>query len=386
MQNQQVKETALKKVLEKAGYSLGGFQKLLQSYGLQLSRSSTYNLINNGSIPKRINGFNEKFTAIIEDNFRKELQIMKIEKNKILDEVSTKNLRLGGNMVNAIYLSQDAKHYFKLKSDPFAPYLSKLSDIIMLQSHYYADEIIKSAASAGLFAVITGEVGSGKTTVRDKFLEENKIGSHFIAIIPESKDASYLNAREIMSAIVYELSEDKPKRSMEALSRQVKKLLKQRQASGEKCVLLIDEAQDLHTNTLKYLKRLWEMRNGLTALIGIVLIGQPELETRLYGQSNAEVREVTARTTHAKLEPINKELKQYLTHKIKQAGSNIDNVITDDAIELLSKKLTLQDRNNKVQQVAYPLETGNIMKLLMNKAVMSGEELITAGLVESINL
>ena len=113
MQNQQVKETALKKVLEKAGYSLGRFQKLLQSYGLQLSRSSTYNLINNGSIPKRINGFNEKFTAIIEDNFRKELQIMKIEKNKILDEVSTKNLRLGGNMVNAIYLSQDAKHYFR---------------------------------------------------------------------------------------------------------------------------------------------------------------------------------------------------------------------------------------------------------------------------------
>lgn len=355
----------LKAEITKNNISLSKIVNIFKSEtGQNLSKTALSLYLNQGIEPKKINNLQEKL-------------------EQILKKIKSSG---GRTMINSIYLSQDAKQYFKLKSDPFAPYLTKLSDIIMLQSHYYADEIMKTSAQAGLFAVITGEVGSGKTTVRDKFLEENKQGSRFIAIIPETKDAGFLTAKEIMDTIIYELSEEKPKRSMEALSRQVKKLLKQRQAAGEKCVLIIDEAQDLHTATLKYLKRLWEMRNGLTSLIGIVLIGQPELETRLYGQNNAEVREVTARTTHARLEPINNELKAYLTHKIKQAGGNISSIITDDAVAYLSEKLTLADRNNKVQQVAYPLETGNIMKLLMNKCVMSGEELITKELVESINL
>ena len=355
----------LKAEITKSNISLSVIiKKFSEIYNQNLSKTALSLYLNQGIEPKKIDNLYEK-----------------------LEQVLKKIKSSGGRtMINSVYLSLDAREHFKLKSDPFAPYLTKLSDIIMLQSHYYADEIMKTSAQAGLFAVITGEVGSGKTTVRDKFLEENKQGSRFIAIIPETKDAGFLTAKEIMATIIYELSEEKPKRSMEALSRQVKKLLKQRQAAGEKCVLIIDEAQDLHTATLKYLKRLWEMRNGLTSLIGIVLIGQPELETRLYGQNNAEVREVTARTTHARLEPINNELKAYLTHKIKQAGGNISSIITDDAVAYLSEKLTLADRNNKVQQVAYPLETGNIMKLLMNKCVMSGEEIITKELVESINL
>lgn len=355
----------IKAEITKNNISLSKIVNIFKSEtGQNLSKTALSLYLNQGIEPKKINNLYEK-----------------------LEQVLKKIKSSGGRtMIPSIYLSNEARQHFKLKNDPFAPYLTKLSDIIMLQSHYYADEIMKTSAQAGLFAVITGEVGSGKTTVRDKFLEENKQGSRFIAIIPETKDAGFLTAKEIMATIIYELSEEKPKRSMEALSRQVKKLLKQRQAAGEKCVLIIDEAQDLHTATLKYLKRLWEMRNGLTSLIGIVLIGQPELETRLYGQNNAEVREVTARTTHARLEPINNELKAYLTHKIKQAGGNISNIITDDAVACLSEKLTLQDRNNKVQQIAYPLETGNIMKLLMNKAVMSGEEIITKELVESIIL
>ena len=355
----------LKEEIVKNNISLSEIiKKFSEEYRQNISKSALSLFLNKGIEPKKIDNLYEK-----------------------LEQVLKKIKSSGGRtMINSVYLSLDAKQHFKLKSDPFAPYLTKLSDIIMLQSHYYSDEIMKTSAQAGLFAVITGEVGSGKTTVRDKFIEENKQGSRFIAIIPETKDAGFITAKEIMATIIYELSEEKPKRSMEALSRQVKKLLKQRQAAGEKCVLIIDEAQDLHTATLKYLKRLWEMRNGLSSLIGIVLIGQPELETRLYGQNNAEVREVTARTTHARLEPINNELRAYLTRKIKQAGGNINNIITDDAISYLSEKLTLADRNNKVQQVAYPLETGNIMKLLMNKCVMSGEELITKELVESINL
>lgn len=354
----------LKAEITKSNISLSVIiKKFSEIYNQNLSKTALSLYLNQGIEPKKINNLYEK----LED---------------ILKKIKSSG---GRTMIPSIYLSNEAKQHFKLKSDPFAPYLTKLSDIIMLQSHYYADEMLKTAANACMFVIITGEVGSGKTTVRDKFLEENKSTNRFTPIIPES-DAGHLTAREILNAIVYELSGDTPKRNMEALAMQVKKLLKQRQKAGEKVVLIIDEAQDLHTQTLKYIKRLWEKKDGLTALLGIALIGQPEFATRLYGQSNAEIREVVARTTHIALEPINDELQAYLSHKIKQAGGNISNIITDDAVACLSEKLTLQDRNNKVQQIAYPLETGNIMKLLMNKAVMMGEELITKELVESIKL
>ena len=167
-------------------------KKFSEIYNQNLSKTALSLYLNQGIEPKKINNLQEKL-------------------EQILKKIKSSG---GRTMINSVYLSLDAKQHFKLKSDPFAPYLTKLSDIIiapyltklsdiiMLQSHYYADEIMKTSAQAGLFAVITGEVGSGKTTVRDKFLEENKQGSRFIAIIPETKDAGFLTAKEIMATIM----------------------------------------------------------------------------------------------------------------------------------------------------------------------------------------
>ena len=156
----------LKAEITKSNISLSVIiKKFSEIYNQNLSKTALSLYLNQGIEPKKIDNLYEK-----------------------LEQVLKKIKSSGGRtMINSVYLSLDAKQHFKLKSDPFAPYPTKLSDIIMLQSHYYADEIMKTSAQAGLFAVITGEVGSGKTTVRDKFLEENKQGSRFIAIIPETE-------------------------------------------------------------------------------------------------------------------------------------------------------------------------------------------------------
>ncbi len=197
----------LKMPIEKKGISISKFAKLFkEKTGYDMSSSAVFNLLKDGTIPKRIHNFKTVMIEFVEQNFSEELKSFNMNKKDIFNQLTNNKTSIRGrNMISSIYLSQEARQHFKLKSDPFAPYLTQLSDIIMLQSHYYADEIMKTAAVAGLFAVITGEVGSGKSTVRDKFLEENKFGSRFITIIPDTIDTSHLNEREILISIVQEL-------------------------------------------------------------------------------------------------------------------------------------------------------------------------------------
>ena len=168
----------------------------------------------------------------------------------------------------------------------------------------------------------------------------------------------------------------------ESLSRQVETLLKKHHDAGKRIILIIDEAQDLHNHTLKYLKRLWELRDGLTPLIGIILIGQIELATRLYSDNNLAVREVTARTIHAPLEPINESLKEYIAGKVKCVKGDASKLITDDAINELANILSIKDANGKVINKAYPLEVNNRIKRLMKQAYKQGVKVINKEFIQ----
>ena len=148
---------------------------------------------------------------------------------------------------------------------------------------------------------------------------------------------------------------------------------------------LYEEAQDLHTHTLKRLKRLWEMRDEdeeITSLITIIMIAQPEFAYKLYGSQNTNLREVASRVTHVELGAINHELYEYFQHKFKTAGANIEKIITRDAVEELSKKFTSKDVNGKITYKAYPNKMNNVMKKLLNTAAAAVEEIINNDVIE----
>lgn len=289
-------------------------------------------------------------------------------------------------MIESANLGRDTLKHFSISKDPFLPFITKESEIVMLESHFFALEMMRATRETGQFTVVTSEVGGGKTTVLGKFETETKSMNDCIIIKVRTKDMEKCTTKDILAACVYDLSSDKPKRGTEALSRQVETLLKKHHDSGKRVILIIDEAQDLHTHTLKYLKRLWELRDGLTPLLGIILIGQSELAARLYNQNNLAIREVTARTMHACLDPINSNLKEYLEGKVKNVKGSLDKIITDDGISALADKLTIQDRNGKVTLSAYPLDVGNRMKRLMNLAYEQGVRVIDKGFIEECGI
>lgn len=85
-----------------------------------------------------------------------------------------------------------------------------------------------------------------------------------------------------------------PKRSSEARFRQLHRVLRDSRRTGRSHVLVIEEAHALPIPTLKHLKRFMELEDGFKKLLGIILIGQPELAMKLSEQSQ-EAREVVQR-------------------------------------------------------------------------------------------
>lgn len=336
-------------------------KKFSEEYGQNLSKTALSLFLNKGVEPKKINNMYEKVKTILKKLINKEDVMQKCE-----------------------ILSREAMQQFKLSRDPFTPIYTNEKEILMLQAHYDALENMRITAELGLMTAVTGQVGSGKSTVRIKFKSMMRKSGKCIIIQPDTQEINRITSREILEAILRKLSEEKPKRNLESLTNQVKNALIDMKNQGVKCILILEEAQDLHTHTLKRLKRLWEMRDEddeITSLLTIIMIGQPEFAYRLYGSQNTNLREVASRVTNVELGAINYELYEYFQHKFKIAGANIEKIITRDAVEELSKKFTAKDVNGKITYKAYPNEMNNIMKKLLNTATASGEEIINQDVI-----
>jgi type II secretory pathway predicted ATPase ExeA len=148
---------------------------------------------------------------------------------------------------------------------------------------------------------------------------------------------------------------------------------------------MIEEAHDLSIQTLKYLKRFWEMEDGFKKLLAIVLIGQVEMKAKLDESRNWEAREIIRRMEILELEPLDgKDIGEYLNLKFRRLNKERNSVFTDDACEALARKLQRQTRNGIVYSVAYPLLINNWARKAMNLAASIKVKLVDADVVNSL--
>ncbi|MFZ4857947.1 MAG: ExeA family protein [Desulfuromonadaceae bacterium] len=282
-------------------------------------------------------------------------------------------------------VNQDTLRHFKMFRNPFVADIEKSTDIYKSDEHRYIEAAMLDTAKHGGFLAVIGEVGSGKTTMRREVMEQLKKESNVMVIFPQIIDKSRVNASSICDAIVMDLSEEKPKNKLEQKTRQVQKLLMDRSRAGYQACLVIEEAHDLSTQTLKYLKRFYELEDGYKKLLGIILVGQTELKHMFNESQHVEMREVIRRVQIAEIRGLNGNLKDYLTVKFKRVGVKIDDLMDDDAINALGKRLTTEDsKGKKPVSHAYPLLVNNYTARCMNLAAEMGETRITAEVVEAI--
>ena len=190
-------------------------------------------------------------------------------------------------------LSMAARKQFGVYADPFVDDVHDKGDVYLTDSVRYTSEYMYlTAKNAGMIAVI-GESGSGKSTLRKLLIDRiQESGAKIRIIFPRTLDRTRLTAAAICDAIISDVSKQTPRRSFEAKCRQVETVLSESARAGWSHVLMIEEAHDLSIQTLKYLKRFWELEDGFKKLLGIVLIAQPELKLKLDESRNWEAREL----------------------------------------------------------------------------------------------
>jgi type II secretory pathway predicted ATPase ExeA len=281
-------------------------------------------------------------------------------------------------------ITEETKKYFKLFRNPFIDDIQKDSDIFMSEEHRYIEAAMLDAAKHGGFLAVIGEVGSGKSVMRRKVVEQLKKDGDTIVIYPQMIDKSRVNAASICDAIIMDLSEQKPSMKLEAKTRQVHKLLLERAKQNFRSVLIIEEAHDLHTNTLKYLKRFYEMEDGYRKLLGIILVGQTELKNLFNEQAHIEMREVIRRIQTAEIKGLNGNIKDYLRLKFKRINAKVEDIFEDGAFTALSGRLTTKDRRDKTLSHAYPLIVNNYAARAMNLAYEMGEKKVTEAVVMAV--
>lgn len=171
---------------------------------------------------------------------------------------------------------------------------------------------------AGGFIQLTGEVGTGKTTVVRTLLERLP-GHADVAVILNPR----LSPIEFLLAICQELGifvRDEDEDSVKGLVDILNTRLLAAHAKGRRVVVIVDEAQNLSPETLEQVRLLTNLETATHKLLQIILIGQPELRELL---GREDLRQLAQRITgRYHLDPLSRdESAAYVKHRLKVAGS-----------------------------------------------------------------
>ncbi|HMS05368.1 MAG TPA: AAA family ATPase [Burkholderiaceae bacterium] len=286
-------------------------------------------------------------------------------------------------------LSPKALRHFQLSHSPFEEDIQSADDIFKTASMRVALQTMRDTLRSHGFAAIVGESGAGKTTVRELFEEQMLaemaaviIRPHVLAMEATDTKGKTLRASHLAEAITYKLDPAAQiKSSPQARFSQAEELLAKSHQAGRRHLLVIEEAHCLPLATLKHLKRFRELKRGLSPLVGVLLIGQTELEALLRSQ-NPEVREATQRCQIKHIDPLDSDLEAYLAHKFQRFGIKPETVFSPEAIGAIRERLIYRPRGAKEAiSTCYPLAVNNLVALAMNNAAAIGYPKVDADCV-----
>lgn len=206
--------------------------------------------------------------------------------------------------------------YFGLTENPFS--IAPNPDYLFLSDrHKEAQAHLNfGLGETGGFVLLTGEVGTGKTTVLRNLLRQLGDDSQVAMILNPS-----LSERELLASICDELEidYDQQQDSLKLYSDAIKQRLMDNHQAGKHTLLLIDEAQHLGVQALEQLRLLTNLETDTQKLLRVVLVGQPELQQML---KQSMLRQLAQRiTARYHLLPLTlAETRQYIRYRLKVAG------------------------------------------------------------------
>jgi general secretion pathway protein A len=196
---------------------------------------------------------------------------------------------------------------FKLVPNPEYLYLSRIHEEVLAHLNY-------AVGYGEGFVEITGEVGTGKTTLCRMFLES----------LDENTEAAYifnpkLDALQLLKAINDEFGIPSDTNSTKTLIDRLNAFLLEKKSQGKYVILLVDEAQNLSADVLEQLRLLSNMETTTSKLLQIILVGQPELGDLLETEALRQLNQRITLSCH--LVPLSaSEMQEYIRHRIHIAS------------------------------------------------------------------
>lgn len=186
----------------------------------------------------------------------------------------------------------------------------------MSSQHKEALAHLLYGVNSGGFVMLTGEVGTGKTTIIRCLLEQ----------LPDTADLAMVlnpsaNSRDLILGICdeFQITYDSSEKSLKILTDALLEFLVENHKMGRRSIVLIDEAQLLRVSTLEQVRLLTNLETNTQKLLQIILVGQPELNTLL---AKPVLRQLSQRiTARYHLRPLSEaETEAYIKHRLTIAG------------------------------------------------------------------
>ena len=223
--------------------------------------------------------------------------------------------------------------HFRLTELPFSIAPNPRYLYLSAQHREALAHLLYGIGVGGGFVVLTGEVGTGKTTLCRALLDQ----------LPEDVDIALifnprLNSRELLAGICDELHipYPGPRASLKQLIDALNGHLLDAHARGRRVIVLIDEAQNLRFDVLEQVRLLTNLETNQTKLLQIILVGQPELNQVL---DRPNLRQLSQRiTARYHLNPLTlAETRDYIRHRLKVAGGS-EQEFTDAAMRAIHRR------------------------------------------------
>lgn len=369
-------------------------RKLAEELGM--AASAVTQLLNHGTLPKRRwPEIRERLLSLAEahgtDRKETEAALKELEQQPAPAPENKAEQEEEPMILRKQTLTMQARQTFGLVRNPFVdPETS--ADVFMSPDIRFARETLYQAATGSGFLALVGESGSGKSTLKDELITristENLpvivIEPYTLAMAASESQGKPLRSSHIAEAIISTVQPGaKIPSSPEMRFRRLHEILKASHTAGMRHCLIIEEAHDLHRHTLKSLKRFHELKDGLSRLLSIILIGQTELEKKLR-VTDASVREVVQRCDVVHLSAI-ADPGAYLRHRFEHAGADFNAAFSPDGIEEIRLNLTVSpDSRGEGVYMGYPLMIANLATAALNLAAGVGEKQVTADVVRMV--
>jgi putative secretion ATPase (PEP-CTERM system associated) len=213
---------------------------------------------------------------------------------------------------------------FELLPDPEFLYLSP----VHRKAITYLDYGIRERAG---FILMTGEVGSGKTTIIKNIIKSLDTNVNTSKIFNTS-----VTTHQLLSLINDDFGLEIAGKDKIALFKDLYDFLIREFEAGRHCLLLIDEAQNLSPDCLEEVRMLSNLETENSKLLQIILVGQPELRKILAATEMRQLRQRISINCH--ITPLDREQTEaYILHRLERAGNRNAVTFTSDSFDIIQQ-------------------------------------------------